>query len=386
MLRKNRGKTLDPAAGKGIFFKQIDGCMGIEIDPEICPRHCLNMDFFDLSISAKFNTIIGSPPHVGYKYISDNIKNKLTGFDKRTNLFVFFINKCLNHLGEKGEIIFITSREFLKSSSCLSLNEKLYKMGTITDIIDLTGLKGYPPNCIVWRFEKGNFSRKTTVEHDIKNFTLMNGQLLFLNKRYDVPFSDLFYVKVGAISGLDKVFMSNRGRDFVYSKTRQTGKTRKMIFSDYPDDKLKRHKRELMKRKIKKFNENNWWTWGRNHHISNHPRIYVNCKTTVKNPFFIHECNDYDGSVLAIFLKENVNEDVKQITKMFNQIDWKELGFVFDGRYIFSQKSLENILLPTDFSYIYHSHCKTPSSEVPNQIEQKTFFSLSETAQMAHSV
>jgi adenine-specific DNA-methyltransferase len=34
---------------------------------------------------------------------------------------------------------------------------------------------------------------------------------------------------------------------------------------------------------------------------------------------------------------------------MLNNVDWQELGFVVDGRFVFSQKSLENSLLPISF-------------------------------------
>ena len=35
---------------------------------------------------------------------------------------------------------------------------------------------------------------------------------------------------------------------------------------------------------------------------------------------------------------------------MLNAVDWKELGFICGGRYLFSQKSLENSKLPDIFS------------------------------------
>ena len=34
---------------------------------------------------------------------------------------------------------------------------------------------------------------------------------------------------------------------------------------------------------------------------------------------------------------------------MLNRVDWNDKGFVCDGRFIFSQRSLENTLLPIDF-------------------------------------
>ncbi len=35
---------------------------------------------------------------------------------------------------------------------------------------------------------------------------------------------------------------------------------------------------------------------------------------------------------------------------MLNDVDWGELGFVCDGRFLFAQRSLENALLPEDFA------------------------------------
>ena len=40
----------------------------------------------------------------------------------------------------------------------------------------------------------------------------------------------------------------------------------------------------------------------------------------------------------------------ERLTDMLNDVDWHELGFVCDGRYLFGQRSLENSLLPEDFS------------------------------------
>ncbi|GAA7336109.1 hypothetical protein MLS206_13200 [Helicobacter pylori] len=107
-------------------------------------------------------------------------------------------------------------------------------------------------------------------------------------------------------------------------------------------------KDSLMQRKIKKFNETNWFEWGRMHHISPKKRIYVNTKTHQKNPFFIHQCPNYDGSILALF-PYNQNLDLQNLCDKLNAINWQELGFVCDGRFLFSQRSLENALLPKDF-------------------------------------
>ena len=83
---------------------------------------------------------------------------------------------------------------------------------------------------------------------------------------------------------------------------------------------------------------------------SENPRIYVNTKTRNKKPFFIHSCKAYDGSILAIFPKfEADSKTLQNLCDKLNSVDWAELGFVCDGRFLFSQRSLENCLLDERF-------------------------------------
>ncbi len=359
-LRKNQGRILEPSCGNGAFFNNIPDCVGIEIDSQHCPAGALNMDFFDYPLSEKFDTIIGNPPYVRYQDIDQTTKSKLTSklFDERSNLYLFFIEKCIQHLTTHGELIFITPRDFLKSTSAIRLNQFIYSTGTITDIIDLGDQRvfsGFNPNCIIFRYEKDNFSRRTNVS---KEFVCNNGQLLFTNNSYPLVFNDVFFVKVGAVSGDDKIFANDiyGNTDFVCSYTHKTGKTKRMIYNDPNNPFLLLHKEKLLNRKIRHFDESNWWQWGRNHYISKLPRIYVNGKTRDKNPFFVHSCINYDGSVLAIFPKM-ANADVQLLCDMLNKVNWQELGFICDGRFLFSQKSLENAPLPSDFApYVFKSN------------------------------
>ncbi len=41
---------------------------------------------------------------------------------------------------------------------------------------------------------------------------------------------------------------------------------------------------------------------------------------------------------------------VENFCDELNSVDWEELGFVVDGRLVFTQKSLENTLLPKSFN------------------------------------
>ncbi|MDX1904525.1 MAG: class I SAM-dependent methyltransferase, partial [Thermonemataceae bacterium] len=304
-LIQNKGSILEPSCGDGAFLGKLPNhTTAIEIDSTVAPKNALVIDFFDFPTNHKFDTIIGNPPYVRYQDIDDNTKNKLdkTLFDERSNLYLFFIQKAINHLNKNGEIIFITPRDFLKATSSIKLNQFIYQNGTITHYFDLGDekiFKGFNPNVAIWRFQKDNFSRITNQN---KIFTLNNGQLLFLSKKYNVPFSSLFFVKVGAVSGADEVFTNEEfgNMEFVCSKTHKTKQTKKMIFNTYHPY-LEQFKNKLINRKIKKFNEKNWFMWGRNHFISEQPRIYVNTKTRNKKPFFTHDCKNYDGSILALF-------------------------------------------------------------------------------------
>jgi adenine-specific DNA-methyltransferase len=369
-LRKNNGYILEPSCGNGAISNRIPNCLAVEIDESVRPKNSICVDFFKFQYENKFDTIIGNPPFVKYSDIMSSTKELFNDgysqfFDERANLYMFFICKCLFHLKNKGELIFINPREFLKATSSIKLNNLLFNFGTITDVIDMGDSKifgDFTPNCIIWRFELGNFSRKTNYstakiknnklevsKKEIRKFTNINGQLMFLKSDKTVLFKDLFYVKVGAVSGADSIYMHEKGnKEFVSSETRKTNKIRKMFYNvNVPE--LLPYKESLLNRRIKKFDENNWYMWGRGYHDTSEKRIYVNCKTRQNNPFFTHKCKNYDGSVLAIFPK-NQSINIDELASELNKVDWNELGFICGDRFIFSQKSLENCVLPDSFA------------------------------------
>ena len=364
-LSKNNGEILEPSAGDGAFTKWIKRhsnrrITSIEIDSDNKFDDILIMDFFDYNENIKFPTILGNPPYVSFKNINKNTLSKIqskpyiSSYDNRTNLYIHFIRKCVEHLENNGEMILITPREFIKATSSIKLNNFLYENGTITDWYeygDNVVFKGYSPTVVVWRFEKDNFLRKTKTNEGVKNFKINDGQITFTNEDNKIKFSDLFFVKVGAVSGMDEIFTNENGNQmFVCSFTKKTGQLKKMFYNiKHPN--LYEFKSKLITRKMKNFDENNWWQWGRGLYESSSERIYVNCKTRDNRPFFINESKFYDGSILAIFPK--IDMDLKKVTEYLNDIDWNELGFKVGGRLCFTQKSLENVLLPNNFEFLH---------------------------------
>jgi adenine-specific DNA-methyltransferase len=367
-LRKNHvnTSTLEPAAGNGAFSNKLPGCAAIEIDPDICPKEALAIDFFTYP-SFKFLTQIANPPYVAGKnilldtrMIIERSGGTLLNHGK-TNLYLYFLEKMAReHMQRPGsEIIIIIPRDFLKATSAILLNKWLYAHGTITHYYDHGDRKmfkdAFPNTCII-RYELGDYSRKTITNDGVKNFVEIDGQLLFLKDDYSVPLSNLFTVKVGGVSGADEIFADNvlGNEEFVFSETRTTGKTRKMIYNYSPAIPYLEffYKEDLLKRKIKHFTEDNWWQWGRDFHHSTDKRIYVNCKTRQANPFFTHPCTNYDGSILALFLKDQ-SQDPKALCNALNKVNWKDLGFVCGNRYLFSQRTLERIILPSSLFIEY---------------------------------
>lgn len=330
-LRKNQGRVLEPAAGEGAFFNNIPDCVGIELDPDICPTGCYNMDFFDYPTTEKFPTVITNPPYVKGKLIYPETRAKLTSsiIPLKSNLYLHYMEKGFHHLTEDGELIYINPMDFLNSFGSKKLVDFLLAHGTFTHIFDRSGENIFrnanPDSCCIWRYERGNFNRTCMTNQGPKMLLHYNGRVFVTNKEYTVSFSDVFYIKVGAVPGKGETYFDPSGEPFVYSKTRTTGRTRGMRYlpSEWVRSKPSQEDRD-------------------------NPRIYVNCKTLQKDPFFTHQCPDWDGSVLAIFPKDP-SVDLTEATTMLNCVDWNDLGFMWHGKYVFTSGGLTNCLLPPEF-------------------------------------
>lgn len=347
-LRRNQGRTLEPACGDGAFSSRIRDCVAIELDARVAPADALRMDFFAYPQQELFDTIIGNPPYVRFQDILPATRALLpiSLFDRRSNLYLFFIEKCVRQLRPGGELIFIVPREFINLTAARKLNTWLFEEGTITDFIETgdSNIFGvFVPNCAIFRFEKGLLDRRM---RDGRRFACVDGQLQFLRGEYTLSLAELFTVRVGAVSGADAIFTHPEGnREFVCSKTIDDGALRRMFF-DVQHPHLAAHKAQLLARRVAHFDESNWWQWGRRHHVSDAPRIYVNAKTRRAQPFFTHPCKDYDGAILALFPRDPDMDLARAVHLLNTAVDWAELGFVCDGRHLFAQRSLQTCLLP----------------------------------------
>ncbi len=373
-LRRNTGRVLEPSCGDGAFSKLIPGCVAIELDDRHAPAGSLNIDFFAYPEKHRFATIIGNPPYVRYQDIHATTKTLIRSrlFDLRSNLYLFFIEKAVRHLAPGGELIFITPRDFLKATASVRMNRWLSAHGTITHAIELGDARVFSaavPNCLIWRFEKDCFDRAMQYAEignrddldaalaapawESRQCVEAAGHLMFSKEAHALHLKEIASVKVGAVSGADDIYADavHGNRDFVCSSTVKTGQTRRMIWVDKntpPPAVLSAHKPRLITRGIRHFEESNWWHWGRGYPLTDAPRLYVNGKTREAQPFFMHPSNHFDGAVLAIF-PHDPHIHLPTFCAALNAVDWRAAGFVCDGRFLFTQRSLENAPLPADF-------------------------------------
>lgn len=341
-LIEREGSVLEPSAGNGMFLNRFENAVAIEIDPQYATDKMLNIDFFDFSIENQFDTIIGNPPYVKYNEMYQSTKDKLPDvLDGRANLYLHFMYKCIDHLKDNGEMIFIVPRDFIKNTSSIPLNSRLATEGSFTywrETGDEIIFAGATPNTVIFRWEKNNHENPLKMQY-------LDGQLMFGDVG-ETRLGDIFDVKVGGASGCNDFFISDEGNiDLVVSSTFADGETKKAHYylniKELPEI-FTTNKQKLMDRKIKTFNEGNWFEWGRKMQVVPGDRIYVNAKTRHQQPFYKSSCIYYDGSVLGLIPKDK-DLDLDAWVDKLNNVDWEQYGFKVGGRLVFSQRALENI-------------------------------------------
>ena len=351
---QHKGECLmEPSFGAGHLLKKF-----IEYDinyPMICyeidetigkvvtTNKCQMLIYCDFMIQPiqKYKTIIGNPPFVKQK----------TG-----NVYLKFIEKCFNSLDTCGEMIFIVPSDFIKLTSASSMITKMTSMGSFTDFYFPHNEKlfqGASIDVMVFRYQLGLFTKKTTVNEKEMFCNVNNGIITFSETLVNgVSIETMFDVYVGIVSGKDKVYQSSIGNiDLLTDKD----KTERFIFPEtFPtnnkeiDDHLQKHKDELLARRIKSFNEKNWYEWGAPRNLSSirnfwgKPCIYMRNITRHKEVAFRGTVQYFGGSLLCLVPKTNVNID--EIIDHLNSEPFQR-EYTYAERFKIGQKQLCNVII-----------------------------------------
>ena len=369
---------LEPSFGAGHLlekFKEYDPnypMVCYELDSTVKPvvsfnkyQQCIYGDFIKhtSSISQKFKTIIGNPPYVKQK----------TG-----NLYIKFIELCFDHLdGDGGEMIFIVPSDFIKLTSAARIIDKMTQHGSFTDFLFPNNEKlfeGASIDVLVFRYEKGVFNHLTTVVASSDGQGLYEKNMFCNVNKGIITFSDteiiggvaletLFSAYVGLVSGKDEIYRVPFGNIDVLI---DEGRTEKFIFTETMptniskiDSHLYAHKDALLKRKIKKFSERNWFEWGAPRNIlSMHTYwgqdcIYVRNMTRHNDGAFIGKVQYFGGALLCLVpnTASGASVDLQKIVDYLNSTVFQK-DYIYAGRFKIGHKQLCSVILPPSIEVV----------------------------------
>lgn len=352
----NNPKTiLEPSVGQGDLVSYIKNTNinfdMFEIDKTIKPldgidkNKIIYKDFIKENIEKSYTTIIGNPPFIR---------------TKKGNLYIDFIHKCFNLLKENGELIFIIPSDFFKLTSSSKLLISMLKSGTFTHIFhpnDEKLFKDASIDVIVFRYCKNQSLPKKVLYNDNELHIInSNGLITFNTQNTDnfVLFKDYFQIYVGLVSGKEGVYKNNELGNFQVLNGKE--KIDNYIFiKEFPsgineiDNYLKEHKEKLINRKIKKFNEKNWFEWGAPRNIKNIENninkkcIYISNLTRKTKVSFIDKVQYFGGGLICLIPKYELN--LEKICKYINSIKFRQ-NFIFSGRFKIGHRQISNSFLP----------------------------------------
>jgi len=400
---------LEPSAGAGDLLYAVEQCfpksnaIGWEIDENVTSLNddmTIEIgDFFDKANSHVnyFDSIIGNPPYVAWKNVEqktkENAKSVKDKYSDKANLYYLFVDRCIDLLKNDGELIFIQPKEWMYSTSAASLRKKILETGTITHIIDGGEEKVFPdadvPAIMIFRYQKTktdnhtiNYRKgflKNITEWQLKELTETKTGLWIVADKDSVnamhnwkPLSFYYDVKVGIVSGADKIFNVTKHENlsaFLNEKTAKAYVTTKgteyfidineyETFESIPQntkDYMLSHKESLISRKIITFNEKNWWKYGavRNKKLMDtvKERIYVFAKTRSTTPFFLNDDGKYfSGGLLALFPKHESEVNIEKVLTYLNSKEFwnicESLGLTTANKVSFQPATLGEVPFP----------------------------------------
>ena len=352
---------LEPSVGRGDLIEfiyknnndikfdmyEIDTTLGI-IDG--IPDNVIYGDFMNQTISKTYQTIIGNPPYVR---------------TKNGNLYIDFTEKCYNLLENNGELIFIVPSDFFKLTSASKILNTMMTNGSFTHVFHPHNenlFEGASIDVIVFRYCKNNSIEKKVLYND-EVFYIINGDgLITFEKEQNketMLLKDCFDIYVGIVTGKEEVYKNEElGNIEVLNGE---NKTEKYIYiENYPCNNEKintyllKHKNVLINRKIKTFNENNWFEWGAPRNIITMKNnmgkdcIYIHNLTRKPIVSFIGKISYFGGSLIMLKPKNRYN--LNNIVSYLNSDTFKN-NFMFSGRFKIGHRQISNSSIPKEIMF-----------------------------------
>jgi len=274
----------------------------------------------------------------------------------RPNLYIDFVAKCVDLLTPTGELLFIVPSDFLKLTSAAALLEKMVAEGAFTDFLfpNNEGLfAGAAIDVVVFRYQRGldQSATQANVDGTPMHVCCNKGIITFATaptSEAATIIADRFHVYVGIVSGRDTIYKRDIGEtDILVDKDTVE---RFILPRSWPPTNpeitahLTANKVTLMERKIRKFNEANWWQWGALRNITaieaavGKPCIYVRNMTRADEVAFVGTVQLFGGSLLCLIPKEPITEEA--LAAAAATINQKREEYLYSGRFKIGQKQV----------------------------------------------
>ena len=359
LVMNNPDVILEPSVGQGDLIQIIHNHNNkihfdmYEIDNKIklldgIPNNVNYEDFIEADIKKKYETIIGNPPFVR---------------TTKGNLYIDFIEKCYNLLKNNGELIFIIPSDFFKLTSASKLLNNMITNGTFTHIYHPHNenlFENASIDIIVFRYCKNNKLLKQVLYNNELLYIINNEGLITFNKNNNinnVSFKDYFNIYVGLVSGKEDVYKNEEYGNL--NLLNGENKTDKYIFiENFPCNNEKintyllSYKNVLINRKIKKFNENNWFEWGAPRNIKTIKEnlgkecIYIYNLTRNEKIAFKGKVNYFGGGLIILIPKQKINID--NVLSYLNSDTFKK-NFIFSKRFKIGHRQISNSYIPNKY-------------------------------------
>jgi len=356
----NPSQILEPSIGRGdlithinekyptITFDMYEIDRKIKLLEKIDKKRVIYGDFMKQEIIKRYKTIIGNPPYIR---------------TKSGNLYIDFTEKCYNLLDDNGELIFIVPSDFLKLTSASKLLNTMMLNGTFTHIFHPNNERMFENatiDIIVFRYCKNNSIEKQVLyNNELLYITNSNGLITFSETKTNniIMFQDYFDIYVGLVSGKEDVYKNEEyGNIEVLNGENKLDKY--IYIENYPcenneiNNYLLKHKKELIERGIRKFNDTNWFEWGAPRNISSIKSnigkdcIYIYNLTRKENISFLGKVNYFGGGLIMLKPKKPCN--LQSIISYLNSGTFKT-NFMFSGRFKIGHRQISNSYIPIEY-------------------------------------
>jgi adenine-specific DNA-methyltransferase len=166
-------RVVEPSAGEGVFLDALAergfaDVVGYELDDAVVQdRHKdqVHVGSFVGAHVEPARVVIGNPPYVRWKNMTDAQRDELAGdpiwqanFNSLCDLLLYFVARSVDVLEAGGELVMITPDFWLTTKHATPLRQLLDDSGSLTDVVrfgEARVFAGVASSIIIWRFVKG---------------------------------------------------------------------------------------------------------------------------------------------------------------------------------------------------------------------------------------